>query len=233
MGRRKKAGYLLAILFFGWAAISFPIQGLEWFTLPIGGAKAIFRAYIAEENFLGPRVSSNITYPNGTRVIIYERLRVVYPVANGTVTLIGKGGLSAGNPLEMLVRMHFFKYTTRTTPNSTIWFAPIGAYEAEVWQLGPISVPLSQPRTDSQGFPKDANFTLKNQDNWWTNDQWVIYNQGGSYNANMTINGIHFIETGPIFISSEDVTVASQTNQLLVSLTFAIIGFSALELRKD
>ena len=62
---------------------------------------------------------------------------------------------------------------------------------------------------------------------------WVIYNQGGENVPHMTIDQNVFGISNPIAIGSEDVTVTARTNSLLISLTWVIISFSALELKKE
>lgn len=168
-------------------------------------------------------------YANGTIVVhnATQTIVTVRGVGNGTVTLTGKGGLSAGNQVEMQVTAYFAQnYFGSRTPN--ISFSPIGASEAASW----LGIPQDKPETDRLGLPVDANITLKPSGNAWTGDDWVIYNQGGSYDSRMVINGMPFTVVGSIQIGAEDVTVTARTNALLVSLTWVIVAFSALELRK-
>jgi hypothetical protein len=210
------------------ALLSSPIPSWNWPVLTFG-SKAIFKFHVAQIVTHYNLVVVTVTYQNGTTVsrTYSEAVTTSKFVGNGTVTLSGKGGLSAGNQLEMDVVVYFAKGTFDSrTPQ--IYFSPTGAFVAESW----LGIPQDSPQIDMQNLPIDANITLVPSGNRWTGYQWVIYNQGGSFTPTMSIDGILFPIVGPIEIGSEDVTVTARTNALLVSLTWVIIAFSILEWRR-
>ena len=102
----------VAVFFVALAVLSFPIPFVNGPILTFGST-AIFKITVGEikdwdqENI--------VTYPNGTVVTFFEHVHAARMVGNGTVTLFGKGGLSAGNPIEMTVVMYYLKDTFDTT----------------------------------------------------------------------------------------------------------------------
>ena len=225
--RRVPRRYWFPALFIVLAFVSLPIQGLDWCT-PASTAR--FKFFVAEIK----KVSHwwTVIYPNKTQVTINQTFtETVRVIGNGTVVLTGKGGLSAGNPLHMTVTIYFVK-NAFTSPEPTVIFQP-GAFAAEVTNLWFVTIPQDQDKIDAREFPLDANITLTKQDDKWTGDMWVIYNQGGENIPHMTIDQNEFGISNPIAIGSEDVTVTARTNSLLISLTWVIIAFTALELKKE
>lgn len=220
---------LVAAFFFFLAFLSAPIIPLNgpWLTF---GSSATFGGHVAEISKYNQTVVQ--FYPNGEKILIPETVTVTKPVGNVSVILTGNGGLSAQNPLHMIVTVYFAKDAFVSSGSHVVVFSPIGAYIAQNASFLGLSIPQDQPETDSQGLPINANITLTQQDDVWSGGEWVIYNQGCTCGLNMTIDNISFAITQPIVISSDDVTVTARTNALLVSLTWVIIAFSALELRK-
>ena len=172
-----------------------------------------------------------VYFPNGTRIVTTTDVvtAIAGPLGHGFVTVSGKGGLSAGNPLKMDVTVYFKKDAFIGEPNIT--YIPIGAFATEKPAL-PFT-PIV-PRTDKEGFPIPASIPLMRQGNMWNGEATVIYNQGGAMPADLTISSIGTWQATPaIEIGSEAVTVAARTNSILISLTWVIIAFAALEVRYE
>lgn len=219
----------VAVFFVALAVLSFPIPFVNGPILTFGST-AIFKFTVAQ--YKDWDQNDTVTYLNGTVAKRLVHIHTERMVGNGTVTLFGKGGLSAGNPIEMTVVVYFLKDTFDMTPQPTIVFLPTGAFAAEVYNILCISIPQDRPQTDAQGIPQDANIMLTIQGDKWTGKEWVIYNQGSSLTPTIKILNSSVALSGPIEIGSEDATLAARTNALLVSLTWVTIVISALELRK-
>jgi hypothetical protein len=212
------------------AALAWPIQGLDVF--------APETAAIFEFAFF--RYVTNATVVVTTTLYKVDNQTVVKNVTSsvtrtyatllgeGWVTLKGKGGLSAGNPLTLSMTMYFYAAALGTNV-ANVSFAPQGAYIAQVPNLPffPIVV-----QTDTRGFPLSPTIGLAKLGDHWTGQGLVIYNQGGAKTINIIINGVTYHSPDTVEIGSEAVTVAARTNSLLVSLTWVIIAFTVLELRE-
>jgi len=96
-------------------------------------------------------------------------------------------------------------------------------------------------RTDALGGPVFAAVSLTNQGpvegekGWvkWTGTGRIIYSQEGNWAIRLTLNGGRQVASDAIMhIASEDVTVGSRTNALLISLTVAFFIPAILEFRE-
>ncbi len=149
-------------------------------------------------------------------------------VADGYLVLSGKGGLSAGNPLTLAVTLYFNVSVLGMDPTRVV-FGPHGAY----------AYPL---KTDPRGFPIFAaiNLTDTGLNHKWFGKGDVIYYQGDNWGAFLFVfDDARRIALEPmrmpniLHIGTEDVTFASRTNSLVVSLSWAFLAFASAELRID
>ena len=208
-----------------------PIKGLDIFAPEVTAQFPFTLGYTITEP-TGKTIVSNSTviYPNGTQVITSvtstEFVKTYGVYAKGLVTLTGKGGLSADNPLTMRVILYSLSFRIRP---QQIAFVPQGAFEAaNSWNpLAPVS-----PKLDALGLPVSARIPLTENSGVWSGDQIVIYNQGGALMTNLNVDGQIFAIIEPILIESEAVTALARTNSLLVSLTWVIIAFPTIEARE-
>jgi hypothetical protein len=239
-------------------ALISPLPGFDWFT---PDTSAVFEfGVIGKVIVTHQYIIHNIkrmTYPlsNGSwRVSTIDVTRTITVtktwgpgLGNGLVTLRGKGGLSAGNPLEMQVTLYFPSEFSNSS--SIIRYVPEGAFEAQesiipfqtIWE------------TDALGFPIPANITLTIQNSCvrisyprecliqntdrsltkWAGHEKIVYNQGGNMSAQVTLGAQVFHASPGILIGGSEVTVAARTNSLLIGLTIALIGFGVLETRHE
>lgn len=146
------------------------------------------------------------------------------------VYLNGRGGISAGNPLNFNVTL----YTNETTlSNYTV-------NSVSILFNGSLAYPLLR---NNEGFLKTDIFLLHNfGGNRWSTIGQVIYYSAGDWGTTVTLNctlkanpyrptTFRSSSVGNVQISSEDVTVLSKTNAYLLSLSFAFLSFVCLELR--
>lgn len=210
-----------------------------------------FNVWVKKEVFTPEIVNrtSTYTYPNHTQLTVttLERQTVVSYTqenfGNGHITIQGKGGLSADNPLDFSVTA----YLPTTPSNSRVTFMPNGAYATEspsIWlpiALNSTGMLLQQFRlpffpiveaTDKEGSPEGLGILLTFLDGVWLGYGTAIYNQAGNFSATITGGSLSFLLSPSIEISSESVTVTARTNSLLVALTWLIIAFAALEIRE-
>jgi hypothetical protein len=155
-------------------------------------------------------------------------------VANGFVTVSGKGGLSAGNPLDFEITMYTNKDVLGKEP-STISVTPQGAFAANVPMIGPLEIPFQSivPKTTELGFPEAITLAMLKVGDKWLGGGKAIYNQGGTFGLDITVDNVTSRLSDVIVIDSEAVTVAARTNSLLVCLTWVIIAFTVMEIRLD
>lgn len=236
-------------------ALISPLQGFDWFT---PNTVAIFEfslpgrySRVTISSIVNFTKTVVVRYPNGSEVITrtgpvvggFITNETVSPVGNGFVTIYGKGGLSANNPLEIEVTLYLIDLVALTT---IVKFEARGAFEAQDFIL-----PF-QPiwKVDTQGFPILANITLNPQvtscvglfryavcqplkeSSWgvkWFGRGRIVFAQGGNINDTITIGNSKYLSSQPIVISSADVTVTARTNSLVIGLTLALIGFGVLE----
>jgi hypothetical protein len=222
--RRNKAAYALAlftlILFIFSLPIS-PFQPFSLFAVPESSTNILYVTH--------PAYAINVTNPS-------QHENITLDIANGTLTLFSKSGLSAGSPIEMTVVLYINESTVYkllsvgTFPDipsighpAPISFAPTGAYAYPI-QLSPA------------GFPKFSNFSLTNTGGnnvtqRYEGSGWVEYIQSGIWGFKANIFGDK-LTGAPLFtIDSADVTASSITSNLTTSLTLAIILLAVVELR--
>jgi hypothetical protein len=151
---------------------------------------------------------------------------------DGQLVVSGEGGVSVQNPLSI--------YAQVTVPQQAYVFLQ-KVVSIHVFPLGALHYPLV---LNPNGIPEVENLTLTQNGNLWTGSDNIIYTRsnetGDATVANMTIVNIfggttsaYSIEGHGIQVSPIDVTLAVNNNLLTASLTFAILGFAALELRKE
>jgi hypothetical protein len=138
-------------------------------------------------------------------------------VGRGTVTLSGKGGLSAENPLTMSVILNFDKVVK---PFSTVFVAPDNAYY--------------YPIVKDEGFPRFAHINLTTTDGFkWSGQGTIEFFTSGVLGMNIGADN-QVVHAPPEFqIESAAVTSSSRTNSLVISLTWAILFFAVLDLRRE
>jgi hypothetical protein len=148
---------------------------------------------------------------------------------------IGKGSISAGNILNA---------TMRLIMNETAYMQHFGTNLTSVTVTlnGAFGVPAV---TDQYGIPEAIAIALAQASaiyypqiprllGIWIGNKTVEYDQGGSYAVTMSLNGLQF--DGTIFsvqMTSQDATVTTRTNSLVICLTWAILAFAVLDLRVD
>ncbi len=137
----------------------------------------------------------------------------------GFVTLKGKGGLSAGNPLKMNVTVYLNRTAWGGKKPSSVMFKPLGARPYP-------------PITDQLGFPLYLSLQLAEQsgDKWLGNAR-IVYNQGGTMAIDFTIDNVEYTSPDTIQIGPESITVAARTNSVVISLTWAVLAFAVLGIR--
>ena len=137
------------------------------------------------------------------------------------ITFSGKGGISAGNSLTVNITV-FFDRTLMDKEPSNVTVKLQGAFHDPV------------PPPDSHGVIGYIAIGLAKQgDSWVANLIPVKYDQGGSLPILLNVDNVDLVVPAHIEMGSQDVTVATRTNSLILSLTWAILGFAALELRVD
>lgn len=151
-----------------------PIQGLDWsspsvkatFVFDVGFTTP-YEMAVKNQTIIRQTITNRtITYPNGTVVVIATVAIITNStgsvasvsgfLGDGFVTLEGRGGLSADNPLNISVTAYFRSNAFAGEPD--IKFIPNGAYEANV-----ISNPFApvQPKTDTEKFSNSSRNTTK------------------------------------------------------------------------
>ena len=195
--KRNWVVYSFVALFLALTILSWPSEQFDIFSPPIDAILPIGAARI-------------VTYPNGTQTSTL--------VASGGISLSGKGGLSADNPLKMKVTL-FINTTALGFEPSLVTFVPLGAS------------PYPHP-PEKQSLPVAVAIALtKSVDNKWTGEGSIIYYQPGTMKWEIHMDGIVAVGPEQIEIDSAAVTVAARTNSLLVSLTWVILLFAVLEFR--
>jgi hypothetical protein len=213
------------------------VAGLDLFT-PETSATFPFTLYSILSSTSKMIETTEITYPNGTLVkitttTILPTNTTTVPVGDGFVTLKSRGGLSAGNPISMSITF-YTRNNTLAGQLYNITVTPQGAYAAQVPKLGPFQIPFAPIVLfkDQRGFPAAVCINLTRQENHkWSGGGTVMYNQGGTLGLDVAVNGVITHVADLVQIGSEATTVAARTNSLLTSLTWVIVGFSALEMR--
>jgi len=195
--KRNWGVYSLVALFLALIVLSWPTEQFDIFCprinaiLPIGAVRIVI-------------------YPNGTQTSTV--------VAVGAISLRGKGGLSAANPLTMKVAL-LINTTALGFDPSIVTFAPLGAS------------PYSQT-AEAQDLPVAIMIRLtKSAGNRWTGESQIIYYQPGTMKWEIHMDNLVAVGPEQIQIDSAAVTVAARANSLLVSLTWAILLFAVLEFR--
>lgn len=164
------------------------------------------------------------TFSNGTTIPL--------TLFRGAITLTGKGGLSADNSLSVSLTVYFNKqYGFNPDEPNAVLLTLQSAY-------------FDPPMKDDFGFPQWANLSLTKQqstlpywDMWGTSENVGIrYDQGGTYGGNLILDGNsthagNYTLPPYIRIGNDDVTVSAKTNQLLISLTWAILLLGVVEFR--
>jgi hypothetical protein len=153
--------------------------------------------------------------------------------ADITFHVTGKGGISAGNPLHVEITVHIHE----SALNFTVSTVEVAFEHATLFPFDP------------NQFPAYPSFQLYQEKDRWYHDVWIIYYQGGTFGASLTLRGVS--KTNPyvvmelpgtlcvlpacnlIVISPEDVTTLGKTNALLMSVSLAFLAFSCLELRLE
>lgn len=223
------------MIFFVLAFFSLPAQGLDWFT-PETTTTCEFTVY----RTLYRITTTTATYPNGT--VVKSTTTTMIQLTNATgaalgggfVTLKSKGGLSAGNPISIDITLYTNKDAKGGEP-SNVTVTPQGAFAANILSLGPFPLPFAPivPQTDQLGFPLALSIALTRQGNKWSGSGIVIYNQGGAMGLDFDVDNLVAHVADVFQIGSEAVTVTARTNSLLISLTWVIIAFSALEVKLE
>jgi hypothetical protein len=190
-----------AIVFLVLAILSWPVEPLELFASPV---EATYIFDLQGNVFL--------RFTNGTAGF-YNMT-----VARGTVTLSGKGGMSAENPLTMRVILNFNKVVK---PFSTVFVAPDNAYYYPIVK-------------DAQGFSEFAHINLTTTDGYkWSGESRVVFFIGGALGMSVSADNQVVHSPSEFQIESATVTVSSRTNSLLISLTWAVLFFAVLGLRRE
>ncbi len=198
---RNRIVAIFAIAFLLLAFLSYPADQLDFFAPPI---EATYIFDIPGRVFL--------VFTNGTSGF-YN-----ITVGRGTVTLSGKGGLSAGNPLTMTVTLELNPIIRQP---SKAFVAPYDAYYFPI-------------ERDAQGFPRFAHINLTRTDQYaWFGQGRVEFFAQGTMIIYVALDNQVVPSLPELQIESESVTAASRTNSLLVSLTWAILFFAVLELRTE
>jgi hypothetical protein len=201
--------YFLALVLLLFTIVSLPFEQVNWIAITSQSTS----------QFDQP---AQHTFSNGTTVPL--------TLFRGQIVLSGKGGLSADNSLSATVTIYFNKqYGFKPDEPNAVMLTLTGAY-------------FEPPRYDDFGFKEWANITLTKQvsnlSNWdeWSGQTQVLYNQGGTYGGDLILDGnsthtMNYPLPPYIHIGNDDVTVTAKTNQLLVSLTWAILLLGVLEFR--
>lgn len=141
--------------------------------------------------------------------------------ADGAISFVGKGGVSAGNPLTANITIYI---------NSTAF----GHQPSNVTVKLPGAFAESGSTYDQYGIPHWIAIDLVGNGNYWVSEGIrVKYAQGGTEALVVVIDGQEFEPAESIQVSAQDVTVSTTTNSLILSLTWAILALMVLELRVE
>jgi hypothetical protein len=178
---------------------------------------ALFSAPIQQFDFFAEKTTA--TFPFTMRRAVYADGKIVSDTTfgEGMVTFSGNGSLSAGNALRVNVTVFLDRNALIEEPTIVV-----------IKLSGAFFVP---PQFDSHGIAGYAALALARKGDYWIGECQVKYNQGGSLPIIVEINEKSVVVVGYIEMGSQDVTIATKTNSLIISLTWAILAFAVLELR--
>lgn len=180
---------------------------LSFFSAPIEQ----FDIFTSRPTTLFPFTLTRDIQVNG-KVVSYSVL------ADGVISFVGKGGVSADNPLTTNITMYFNATAFGKQPSRITVRLPAAFTEV--------------PGLGSLGIPHWVEIGLTRKGDYWVSEGIRIkYSQGGTEPIIVSVDNQEFQTAENVQVSSQDVTVATRTNSLVLCLTWAILAFTVLELR--
>lgn len=212
------AVYFLACVLLALTIFSWPIEQFDVFSPPVAQYLPVRFADIVNAKVIGTLVLNGVP----TNITTTTNETIVETFLKGLVTITGKGGISAQNELDLAATMTVNE-TLLGHKVSSLILTPLGA----------------APPSNSTPTPEGAMIQLVialgrvSETTWATGRIPIIYNQEGTYYMRISIDNYSAVSSSVLTVSPETVTVTARTNSLIVSLTWAILLFAVLELRKD